>query len=160
MIPRRGALCGHPAARQDAVRQEVRGHLRRIIRRIRTHWPTTNITIRGESHCGRREVMDWCEDDGLDYVFGLSGNEFLAAALKVQADDIRTRRAMEQAPVLRGYTQTNYAAKSWKCERRVCARIEATELGLDIRFVVNNIRKDRPSISTTRSIARVGKWKI
>ena len=64
---------------------------------------------------------------------------YLAAALKVQADDIRTRRAMEQAPVLRGYTQTNYAAKSWKCERRVCARIEATELGLDIRFVVTNI---------------------
>jgi hypothetical protein len=80
-------------------------------------------------------------DNGLDYVFGLSGNKFLAAALKVQADDIRTRRAMEQAPVLRGYTQTNYAAKSWKCERRVCARIEATELGLDIRFVVNNITK-------------------
>jgi hypothetical protein len=66
-----GRLCGHPAARQDAVRQEVRGHLRRIVRRIRTHWPTTNITIRGESHCGRREVMDWCEDNGLDYVFGL-----------------------------------------------------------------------------------------
>jgi len=38
--------------------KEVRGHLRRIIRRIRTHWPTTEITIRGESHCGRREVTD------------------------------------------------------------------------------------------------------
>ena len=38
--------------------KEVRGHLRRIIRRIRTHWPTTKITIRGDSHYGRREVMD------------------------------------------------------------------------------------------------------
>jgi len=103
--------------------KEVRGHLRRIIRRIRTHWPTTNITIRGDSHY--REVMDWCEDNGLDYVFGSSGNKLLAAAVEVQADDIRTRRALEQAQVLRGYTQTNYAAKSWKGERRVCARIEA-----------------------------------
>ena len=94
--------------------KEVRGHLRRIIRRIRTHWPTTKITIRGDSHYGRREVMDWCEDNGLDYVFGLSGNKLLAATVEVQADDIRTRRALEQAPVLRGYTQTNYAAKSWK----------------------------------------------
>ena len=128
--------CG-PARRPSG--KEARGHLRRIIRRIGTHWPTTEITIRGESHCGRREVLDWCEDNGLDYVFGLSGNKYLAAALKVQADDIHTRRAMEQAPVLRGYTQTNYAAKSWKCERRVCARIEAIELGLDIRFVVTNI---------------------
>jgi hypothetical protein len=115
--------------------KEVRGHLRRIIRRIRAHWPTTKITIR----YGRREVRDWCEDNGLDYVFGLPGNKLLAAAVEVQADDIRTRRALKQIPILRGYAQTNYAANSWKGERRVCARIEATELGLDIRFVVTNI---------------------
>jgi hypothetical protein len=66
----------------------------------------------------------------------VSGNKLLAAAVEVQADDIRTCRALEQAPVLLSYSQTNYAAKSWKGERRVCARIEATELGLDIRFVV------------------------
>jgi hypothetical protein len=40
-------------------------------------------------------------------------------AVEVQAYDIRTRRALEQAPALRSYTQTNYAAKSWKGERRV-----------------------------------------
>ncbi len=119
--------------------KEVRGHLRRIVRRIRAHWPTTKITIRGDGHYGRREVMDWCEDNGLDYVFGLSGNKSLAAAVEDAADDIRTRRALKQTLVLRGYTQTDYAAKSWGAERRVCARIEATELGLDIRYVVTNI---------------------
>ena len=119
--------------------KEVRGHLRRIVRRIRAHWPTTKITIRGDSHYGRREVMDWCEDNGLDYVFGLSGNKLLAAAVEEKADDIRTRRALEQILVLRGYAQTNYAAKSWRAERRVCARVEATELRLDIRYVVTNI---------------------
>jgi len=119
--------------------KEVRGHLRRIVRRIRAHWPTTKITIRGDAHYGRREVMDWCEDNGLDYVFGLSGNKSLAAAVEDAADDIRTRRALKRMLVLRGYTQTSYAAKSWRAERRVCARIEATELGLDIRYVVTNI---------------------
>ena len=119
--------------------KEVRGHLRRIVRRIRAHWPTTKITIRGDGHYGRREVMDWCEDNGLDYVFGLSGNKSLAAPVDDAADDIRTRRALKRMPVLRGYTQTGYAAKSWRAERRVCARIEATELGLDIRYVVTNI---------------------
>jgi hypothetical protein len=119
--------------------KEVRGHLRRIVRRIRAHWPTTKITIRGDGHYGRREVMDWCEDNGLDYVFGLSGDKSLAAAVDVEADDIRTCRALKQMLVLRGYTQTGYAAKSWRAERRVCARIEATELGLDIRYVVTNI---------------------
>src|SRR5262245_26173900 len=41
--------------------QEVTGHLRRLVRRIRRHWPTTRITLRGDSHYGRPEVMDFCE---------------------------------------------------------------------------------------------------
>jgi hypothetical protein len=35
------------------------------------------------------------------------------------ADDIRVRRAEENAPVLRRYAETRYGAKSWSCERRV-----------------------------------------
>jgi Transposase DDE domain group 1 len=30
--------------------KEVRGHLRRLVRRIRRHWPATRITIRGDGH--------------------------------------------------------------------------------------------------------------
>jgi Transposase DDE domain group 1 len=45
--------------------KEVRGHLRRLVRRIRRHWPRTRITIRGDSHYGRREAMDWCEDSSI-----------------------------------------------------------------------------------------------
>ena len=30
--------------------KEVRAHLRRFVRRIRPHWPTTHITIRGDGH--------------------------------------------------------------------------------------------------------------
>jgi hypothetical protein len=39
---------------------EIRGHLRRLVRRIRKHWPATRITIRGDGHYGRPEVMEWC----------------------------------------------------------------------------------------------------
>jgi hypothetical protein len=49
------------------------------------------------------------------------------------ADDIRTRRAIGNLAVLRGYTETRRQAKSWDRERRTVARIEATKLGLDIR---------------------------
>jgi hypothetical protein len=49
------------------------------------------------------------------------------------------RRAEAQAPVVRGYAEARYGARSWHCQRRVAARIEATTNGLDIRFVVTNI---------------------
>ena len=119
---------------------EVRCHVRRLVRRIRSHWPTTQLTIRGDGHYGRPEVMAWCEANGVDYIFGLPGNAVLSRLLDEAADDVRVRRAEEQLPVLRRYAETRYGAKSWGCKRRVAARIEATTLGLDIRCVVTNLR--------------------
>ena len=143
--------------------EEIRGHVRRMVRRIRTHWPNTRITLRGDSHYGRREVMAWCEDNGLHYIFGLSGNavldqmvEPLADAVRAQraeakaklvemrradplVDAARLRRAEAQASAVRRHTEVSYGAKSWRCQRRVAARIEATPKGLDIRYVVTNL---------------------
>ena len=121
--------------------REIRGHVRRLVRRIRTHWPKTRILIRGDGHYGRPEVMDWCEDNHVDYVFGQPGNRVLDRLVDAAADDIRTRRALDQKPALRGFAETRYQAKSWRIERRACARIEATTLGLDIRFVVTNLTR-------------------
>jgi len=118
---------------------EIRGHLRRLVRRIRRHWPQTRITIRGDGHYGRPEVMAWCDENGVDFIFGLPGNAVLDRAVDDAADDIRTRRAIDQKLCVRGFAETSYRAKSWKRERRACARIEATTKGLDIRFVVTSI---------------------
>ncbi len=92
----------------------------------------TRILIRGDGHYGRPEVMDWCEQNGVDYVFGQPGNRVLDRLVGAAADDIRTRRALSQKPALRGYAETRYKARSWTIERRACARIEAATLGLDI----------------------------
>lgn len=119
--------------------KEVRGHLRRLVRRIRRHWPTTHITIRGDGHYGRPQVMEWCEENGIDFVFGLPGNAVLAEAVEDTADDIRTRRALDHKLCLRGFSETRYQAQSWNKQRRACARIEATTQGLDIRFVVTSL---------------------
>src|SRR6478735_10034662 len=118
---------------------EFRGHLRRLVRRSRSHWPNTILTIRGDSHYGRAEVMAWCEANGLDYIFGLAGNTALDRLVEPVADEVRVHRAQAQAPVVRRYCETRYGAKSWHCQRRVGARIEATTQGLDIRYVVTNI---------------------
>jgi hypothetical protein len=119
--------------------KEVRGHIRRLARRIRMHWPKTRLTIRGDGHYARPEVMTWCEANAADYIFGLPGNAVLSRLVEVAADDIRVRRAEVQAPVMRCYTEARYGAKTWKCQRRVTARIAASTQGLDIRFVVTNL---------------------
>jgi hypothetical protein len=119
--------------------REVRAHLRRLVRRIRQHWPQTVITIRGDGHYGRREAMAWCEENDVRYVFGLSKNAVLDDLVYARADEVRTRRATGRLDVVRDYTETRYAAKSWPHPRRVVARFEATPKGLDTRYVVTNI---------------------
>lgn len=57
-----------------------------------------------------------------------------------EADSCATDRAIRGDSQLRRYAETSYAAKSWsKNRRRVAARIEASALGLDIRFVVTSL---------------------
>jgi hypothetical protein len=123
--------------------KEAAGHIRRLVRHIRRHWPTTHITIRGDGHYGRPEVMDWCEANGVDYVLGLPTNAVLRAdpVIVTAADACATKRAIKQYPVLRDYAETWYAAKSWACLRRVVARIEASTLGMDIRYVVTSLEE-------------------
>ncbi|QRM35093.1 IS1380 family transposase [Microvirga sp. VF16] len=126
--------------------REVQAYLRRLVRRIRTRWPTTQITIRGDSHYARPEVMDFCEANGLSYIFGLTGTRPLTAKVQDMADAVRTQRALEDCEVVRGFAETKHRAGSWSCERRAVARIEATRLGLDIRFVVTNLIGTSPQI--------------
>ncbi len=80
--------------------EEIRGHLRRMVRRIRRHWPHTRITIRGDCHYGRHEVMTWCEANGLHYIFGLSSNVVLEQMVEPLADAVRAQRAEAQAKLV------------------------------------------------------------
>jgi hypothetical protein len=124
---------------------EVRGHLRRLIRQVRKCWLRTHITIRGDGHYARPEVMAWCEANGIDYIFGLAGTKPLKAKVEAAADAVRTRRALEDAEAVRTHAETTHRAKSWGKDRRVVARIEATRLGLDIRFIVTSLAKGSPA---------------
>jgi hypothetical protein len=83
--------------------------------------------------------MTRCENNSIDYIFGLSGTKPLDKKVDEAADIVRTARAIEDKEVVRGYTETRQKAGSWDRERRAIARIEATSLGLDIRFVVTSL---------------------
>jgi hypothetical protein len=120
--------------------QEVRTILKHVVKRIRTHWPKVEILVRGDSHYGRPEVQDWCEDNRLGYVFGVSGNAVLAARVADLAEDVALRRlTLGPEAKVRRFADLRYAAKSWRAARRVIARVEASDQGVDSRFVVTNL---------------------
>jgi hypothetical protein len=119
--------------------KEVRTVIKHLTRRIRRHCPKTKITWRGDSHYGRTEAMQWCEENAASFIFGLAGNAVLDALCREVADDLCVRRAEEGAEKMRAFTCFHYQAKSWDKPRKVVARLEATTLGLDIRYVVTSL---------------------
>jgi hypothetical protein len=134
--------------------EEVRTVLKHVIGRIRRHWPRVHILVRGDSHYGRDEAMEWCETQGVDYVFGFAGNDVLQALTREVADAIAVRRALSGEDKRRGFTAFRYGAKSWDKERRFVARIEATPKGLDVRYVVTSLRADARQLYETLYCAR------
>jgi len=118
---------------------QISHHLRRLVRRIRRHWPDTRLIIRGDGHYARPQVMAWCEVNDVSYILGLPANSVLDSLVEPAADAVRVNRAINAADVVRHYAETRYGAKSWRCQRRVAARIEPTPKGLDTRYVVTNL---------------------
>jgi hypothetical protein len=119
--------------------EEAARILRHVIRRIRRNWPRVEITVRGDGHYATPEVMELLEDHGYGYIFGLSGNARLKEIGHPWCEDVAVRRAQQGKDKLRRFFQTGYRAKSWSRERKVIARVEATSMGSDIRFVVTNL---------------------
>lgn len=127
---------------------EVALVLRHVVRTLRARWPRVDVVIRGDSHYGRPEAMAWCERNRVGYIFGLAGNAVLSRRVAEDAEQAALSRldapaGSGDAPAggdkVRRYTQFRYAARSWKVERRVVARIEASGMGVDSRFIVTNL---------------------
>jgi hypothetical protein len=120
--------------------QEVTLVLRHVIRAIRKRWPKVDILVRGDGHYGRPEAMAWCERNRVGYVFGLAGNKVLLRRVAALAEEAALRRVEGEAAKVRCFGEFAYAAKTWDIERRVIARVEASDDGTDSRFVVTNLR--------------------
>lgn len=134
---------------------EVRTILKHVIKRIRTHWPRVQIVVRGDSHYGRHEAMEWCENEGIDYVFGFGGGNAVLDALIAEAGGaLCARRAVSSRGKVRSFKKLRYGAKSWGCERALVARLEASEKGLDIRYIVTSLKGSAKYLYETVYCAR------
>ena len=118
--------------------EEVARVLRHVIHRIRRHFPKVRILVRGDSHYCAGPVLALLIATRCDYILGLSTNPKLAgiaAPWKAKCDARRSHTKRK----IRRFHQLQYQARSWSRSHKVIARVEATDLGTDVRFVVTNL---------------------
>jgi hypothetical protein len=118
--------------------EEAARILRHVIARIRTHWPKVAILVRGDSHYAAPEVLDLFEATRCDYILGLAINATLKDIAAPWLAQCNMRRSPNVGKVRR-FHQFQYGAGTWSRERKIIARIEATEMGTDARFIVTNL---------------------
>ena len=120
--------------------------LARIVPQIRRRWPGTRIRVRGDAGFCREEILRWCEDAGIEYVFGLARNARLEPWLGKALHKSR-RRCAATGRASRRFRECRYRTlTSWSCARRVVGKAEWLPglRGANPRFVVTNIPRPHP----------------
>jgi hypothetical protein len=111
----------------------------RIVAQIRESWPQIEILLRADSGFARDELMVWCEDHGVDYVFGLARNPRLLTEIDDALAEADAEHAATGQPARR-FDDFAYATLgSWSRKRRVVAKAEHLAKGANPRFVVTSL---------------------
>jgi Transposase DDE domain group 1 len=111
----------------------------RIVGRIRARWPRVRILLRGDSGFAREALMAWCEQNRVDFVFGLARNPRLVEELAIDlawAED-EARRTGQSARRFRDFRWCT--RESWSRRRRVIGKAEWTRGEANPRFVVTSL---------------------
>ena len=114
----------------------------RIVTQIRSQWPEVVIILRADSGFAREELMSWCEQHEVDFVFGLARNARLQGILATELTQAQTRSEVS-GKAERLYKDFLYCTRqSWSQPRRVIGKAEHLPHGANPRFLVTSLRAE------------------
>lgn len=117
----------------------AREEVERIVAQVRARWPQVKIVLRADSGFCREEMMSWCEQHAVDYVFGLAKNVRLVRSIGAELHAAALESRATQRPA-RGFKELVYRTrKSWCRARRVVAKAEQTSDKANPRFIVTSL---------------------
>jgi hypothetical protein len=117
--------------------------IQRIVAQIREAWPATKIILRGDSGFCRNQLMSWCENNSVDFVFGLARNQRLRKIIGAQMH-AATQQWNQTGKPARVFSEFSYQTKKtkkggWDRQRRVVAKAEHIDGKENPRFVVTSL---------------------
>jgi len=116
--------------------------VQRIVAQVRTRWPRVRIILRADSGFAREAIMAWCEQSGVDYVFGLAKNARLNRILGRELHQVKLECERTGQPA-RVFTDFTYKTRtSWSRVRRVVGKAEHLPDKANPRFVVTSLTVD------------------
>jgi hypothetical protein len=96
----------------------------RIVAQIRERWPKVRILLRADSGFTRDDLMTWCEQNDIDYLFGLAKNNRLIAEIAAELAEAAEENRQSGKPARRFKDFRYRTHKSWSRQRRVVGKAE------------------------------------
>jgi hypothetical protein len=115
-----------------------------VIRKLRKAWPKTRLIVRADSNFAGPDLSRLCEDEGVEYAFGLGCNSRLEEELDEPMAAARELHCPSSGLPTQLFIEFDYQAGSWRRMRRVVGKAEITPKGENQRFVVHTLRKGNP----------------
>jgi Transposase DDE domain group 1 len=114
--------------------------IERVVGQIRRHWPQVRVVLRGDSGFCRDELMSWCEDHAVKFLFGFARNERLRRLIAEPLAEAARQYQATQKPA-RVFAEFPYQTTtgSWQRERRVVAKAEHIDGKENPRYVVTSL---------------------
>ena len=112
-----------------------------LVKRLRQVWSKVRIIFRGDGGFCRWKMLRWCDHHEVGYIIGLAKNKRLNRLTASLQDEAAACFAATGHKV-RWFTDFQYAARSWDGARRVIAKIEHSQHGVNPRYVVTNLEGD------------------
>jgi hypothetical protein len=122
-----------------------REEVARIVAQIRSRWPKVEIWLRADSGFAREQLMAWCEENGVAYVFGLARNDRLVAKVARELKMAQKEAAETGAPARRFKDFSWSTLESWSRRRRVIGKAEWTKGEANPRFIVTSLDQTQVS---------------
>jgi hypothetical protein len=113
----------------------------RIVRQIRARWPFVRIVLRADSGFAREALMAWCEQNRVDYLFGLARNTRLVAMIEEELAAAKATAEKTGRPARRFKDFQWTTRDTWSRRRRVVAKAEWTQGEANPRFVVTSLKR-------------------
>ena len=136
-------LCSRLRTADSDAAEGALDEIKRVVGQVRAAWPSTRITLRGDSGFCRDAIMSWCEAENVDYVLGLARNSRLTQRISKAMHKSRRRCAVTKEASTRFRDFVYRTRTSWSRSRRVVGKAEwlPGPGGANPRFVVTNIDK-------------------
>ena len=111
-----------------------------VIKRYRSKYPTTKLSLRGDSGFANPELFNLCEEHNVNYVIRLKSNKALTAKVSGLIDEVCKDIHANAFDNYEYTTELTYKATSWPKPRRVIVKINNIygTLKYNIMFLVTN----------------------